>query len=62
MFGLIGLLMGLVAAAFGIVMGVFGALLGLVFGLIVPLSPFLLFFLVVWLVVKGPSRARKPAG
>jgi hypothetical protein len=58
MFGLIGLIVGLVGAAVGIVMGVMGALFGVVFGLAVPLSPFLLFILVVWLLVRRPSNSR----
>jgi len=62
MFGLVGLIVGLIGAVIGIVMGLFGALLGVVFGLIVPLSPFLLFLLVVWLLVKGSDRSNALAG
>lgn len=57
MLGLIGLIVGLIGAAIGVVMGVVGAIFGVVFGLAVPLSPFLLFILVVWLLVRGPSRS-----
>ena len=62
MFGLVGLIVGLIGAVIGIVMGLFGALLGVVFGLIVPLSPFLLFLLVVWLLVKGSRHSNALAG
>jgi hypothetical protein len=62
MFGLFGLIVGLVGAVIGIVMGVFGAVVGVVLGLIVPLSPFLLFILVVWLLVKGPGSSKALAG
>ncbi len=62
MFGLIGLLVGLVGAVAGVVMGVMGAFLGVAFGLVVPLSPLLLFILVIWLLVRGPSRSNAVAG
>jgi hypothetical protein len=62
MFGLSGLIAGLIGAVIGIIMGVFGAALGVAFGLMVPLSPFLLFILVVWLLVREPSRSRALAG
>jgi hypothetical protein len=61
MFGLIGLIVGLIGAAFGVVMGMIGALFGVVFGLAVPLSPFLLFILVLWLLVRRPSSSRTVA-
>ncbi len=62
MFGLVGLIVGLVGALIGMVMGVFGAVLGVALGLIVPLSPFLLFILVVWLLVRGPTSSNALAG
>ena len=57
MFGLMGLIVGLVGAAFGVVMGLMGAIFGVVFGLAVPLSPFLLLILIVWLLVRRPGKS-----
>ena len=57
-----GLIVGLAGAVFGIVMGVFGAVLGVALGLIVPLSPILLFIVVVWLLVKGSRHSNALAG
>ncbi len=66
MFGFVKLIVGLVGAALGVVFGLFGAMLGVLFGLIVPLSPFLLFILVIWLLVRptnsGALARRGSAG
>lgn len=57
--GLIGLVAGLIGAAFGIVTGllgaVFGVLMGLL-GLLGPLTPFLIVLLVIFWLAEGPKR------
>lgn len=55
--GLIGLVIGLIGAAFGVVAGLMGAAFGVVMGLLGPLSPLLIVLLVVfWLA--GGTRER----
>jgi hypothetical protein len=57
--GLIGLVIGLIAAAFGVVAGLVGAALGVVMGLLGPLAPLLIVLVVVFWLAGG---ARERAG
>jgi len=55
--GLIGLVLGLIGAAFGVVAGLMGAAFGVVMGLLGPLTPLLIVLLAVfWLA--GGTRGR----
>jgi len=54
--GLIGLVLGLMAAAFGAVAGLMGAAFGVVLGLLGPLTPLLIVFLVVFWLAGGTRK------
>lgn len=57
---MIGLLIGMVGAAFGIVAGLAGAVIGVaagLFGLLLPMSPFVLFLLAIFILVKRSDAA-----
>ncbi len=54
--GMCALVFGLMTGALGILFGLGGALLGIGLGLLIPLSPFILIGVGIWLLVRHGER------
>ena len=54
--GLIGLVMGLIGAAFGVVAGLLGAAFGVVMGLLGPFTPVLILVLIILWLAGGKKE------